>query len=203
MPHPVHRFADFDAVSPETAKAVSTLMQCREGGLGQTGHGRRRAEANANLVPYIDRMAHAYNKTAKVQQFEAGQTVGLTIPTRYREKLDNKLIVCMVLPGEHKDKHAYKLRCEHGIVKGLVRTDELVLWRSPYTFSFTATEDVSMLSSLTIAAAARRCTQANDQPSQCGCKAGCRTQTCSCRKAGVQCTARCHNGIKCSNWGQH
>ena len=105
-------------------------------------------------------MAHAYNKTAKVQHFEAGQIVGLTIPPRYREKLDNKFIVCMVLLGEHTDKDAYKPRCERGLVKGLVHTDQLVVGQSSYTLSFTVTGDISRLSTLTIAKAARLCTRA-------------------------------------------
>ena len=45
--------------------------------------------------------------------------------------LDNKFIVCMVLPREHRDKDAYKMRFEHGLVQGLVRTDQLVHWWSP------------------------------------------------------------------------
>jgi len=52
-------------VSPETATAAQTLLQCHDNPVS-TGHARRRSEAVANLEPYVDRMANQYNKSSKV-----------------------------------------------------------------------------------------------------------------------------------------
>ena len=71
-----------DAVSPETATAALTLLHIPV----TTGHSRRRSEAAANLVPYTERMADMYNKSANVQCLEVGQHVGLEIPSEVREK---------------------------------------------------------------------------------------------------------------------
>ena len=107
----------------------------------------------------------------------------------------------MVVEKKHVD--SYKVRCEHGVINGLVRTDQLVLWTSPHKFDFTATDSISGLKEMAIVTAAKLATKANSKPSQCNCKADCKGQHCSCRKAGVQCTARCHAGKKCQNWGAH
>ncbi|DBA87990.1 TPA: hypothetical protein ACH3X1_004973 [Trebouxia sp. C0004] len=58
-------------VSPETAAAAQTLLQCHDNPV-RTGHARRRSEAKANLEPYVDCMANQYNKSSKVQMFEVG-----------------------------------------------------------------------------------------------------------------------------------
>ena len=138
---------------------------------------------------------------ANVQYFEVGQHVGLQIPVEVKGKTDSKFVVCMEIGRNCKD--GYKLRCEHGLVQGVIRTDQLVTWRSRHSFTFTASDDVSQLQKLSIPAIARMGTKANGVPARCSCRKGCKTHTCSCRRANVQCTARCHVGTKCSNWGEH
>ena len=107
----------------------------------------------------------------------------------------------MVISKHRRD--GYKLRCEHGLVQGLIRTDQLVSWKSEHSFPFTASDDVSRLEQLSIPAIARLGTKANNIPRRCSCKKGCKSRSCACRKADVQCTARCHAGNKCNNWGEH
>lgn len=153
---------------------------------------------HANLVKYTAKMAHQYNKKSRPQVFQVGQTVGLMIPSVAREKLDDKFILCMVIGKKH---HGYSLRCEGGLIQGLIATDQLTVWEPAHTIEFTAKDDVGQLKQLSIPAAARLATRANNQPSRCGCTAGCNNARC--RKAGVQCTARCHTGNKCNNWGEH
>ena len=48
-------------VSPETAAAAQTLLQCHDN-LVSTGRARRHSEAVANLEAYVLRMANQYNK---------------------------------------------------------------------------------------------------------------------------------------------
>ena len=146
-------------------------------------------------------MANQYNKSSKVHWFEVGQHVGLKIPSEVREKMDPRCVVCMVISKERLD--GYKLRCEHDLVQGVIRTDQLVSCKSEHSFPFTASDDVSQLKQLSIPAIARLCTKANGVPARCSCKKGCKTGSCTCRKANVQCTARCHVGRKCDNWGEH
>ena len=150
-------------------------------------------------------MEQAYNKRTNVQVFYVGQLVGLQIdmdiPKLLREKVDDRYIVCMVVEKKHAD--SYRLWFEHGLIKGVVRTDQLVPWKSAHRFDFNAKDSLSALKEVAVATAAKLATQANSQPAQCNCRAGCKAQYCSCRKAGVQCTARCHAGTKCHNWGEH
>lgn len=122
--------------------------------------------------------------------------MSLRIPTEVREKMDPRFVVCMVI---NKQRLGHKLRCEHGLMQGVARTDELVSWKSEHNFPFTASDDVSELKQLFIPAIARLGTKANDVPSRCSCKKACKTKSCACRKANiiVQCTARCHAGSKC------
>ncbi len=187
-------------VSPETATAAQTLLQCHDNPVS-TGHARRRSEAVANLEPYVDRMANQYNKSSNVHWFEVGQHVGLKIPSEVREKMDPRFVVCMVISKQRLD--GYKLRCEHGVVQGVIRTDQVVSWKSEHSFPFTASDDVSQLKQLSIPAVARLCTKANGVPARCSCKKGCKTGSCTCRKANVQCTARFFVGRKCDDWGEH
>ncbi|KAL0027768.1 hypothetical protein WJX77_003718 [Trebouxia sp. C0004] len=95
-------------VSPETAAAAQTLLQCHDNPV-RTGHARRRSEAKANLEPYVDCMANQYNKSSKVQMFEVGEHVGLHIPKEIREKMDPRFVVCMVIRQQRLN--GYKLRC--------------------------------------------------------------------------------------------
>ena len=192
--------ADPAVLSPNTAEAASTLLQCRESA-EEFRHDKLRKAANDQLVPYRERMATVYNKSARVKVFKIGDHVGLQIPVQSREKLDDRYIVCMVVATSGKD--AYRLRSDHGMIQGAIRTDQLVQWTAPHSFEFTAQDDVSKLKPVTIAAVAKHATRANNQPAVCQCKAGCKTNACTCRKAGVQCTARCHVGKKCQNWGKH
>jgi hypothetical protein len=110
-------------VSPETAAAGQALLQCHDNPVS-TGHARRHSEAVANLEPYVDHMANRYNKSSKVQSFEVGDHVGLQIPNEVREKMDPRFGVCTVISEQRLD--GYKLRCEHGLVQGVIRTEQLV-----------------------------------------------------------------------------
>ena len=140
-------FTGADAVSPETATAAQTLLRCHDKPV-TTGHARRRSEAAANLAPYTERMADMYNKSANVQYFEVGQHVGLQIPVEVRGKMDPRFVVCMVIGRNRKD--GYKLRCEHDLVQGVIRTDQLVTWPSRHSFTFTASDDVSCRNSASL-----------------------------------------------------
>ncbi len=119
-------------VSPETAAAAQTLLQCHDN-LVSTGHARRHSEGYCitNLEAYVLCMANQYNKSSSVQRFEAGEHVSLRIPTEVREKMDPRFVVCMVI---NKQRIGHKLRCEHGLMQGVVRTDELVSWKSEHNF---------------------------------------------------------------------
>lgn len=129
-------------VSPETAAAAQTLLQCHDNPIS-TGHARRLSEAVANLEPYVDRKPYQYNQSSKVQRFEVGEHVGLHTPTELREKMDPRFVLCMVIHEQRLD--GYKLRCEHGLVQGVVGTDQLVSWKSEHSFPFTASDDVRLM----------------------------------------------------------
>ena len=115
--------SDGSVVSPETAAAVQALLQCYNNP-ASTGHARGHNEAVAKLEPYVDRMAKQYNESSKVHWFEAGQHAGLQIPNEVREKMDPRFGVCTVISEQRLD--GYKKRCEHGLVQGVIRTDQLV-----------------------------------------------------------------------------
>ena len=115
-------------VSPATASAAQALLQRREDVVasvhadGSTSHARLRSQANTQLKPYVEQMATQYNKNTRVQEFKIGQHVGLQIPVGHRGKCDDKYIVCMVV--KKHPKNGYKLRCEHGMIQGVIRTDQ-------------------------------------------------------------------------------
>ncbi len=69
-------------------------------------------------------MANQYCKSSKVHWCEFGQHAGLQIPNEVREKMDPRTVVCMVISEQRLD--GYKLRCEHGLVQGVICTDQLV-----------------------------------------------------------------------------
>ena len=142
-------------------------------------------------------MSQQYNKKAGAQIFQVGQNDGLQIPVEHREKCDDKYIVCMVVQQE--PHHSYRLRCEHGVIQGLIRTDQLVPWKPAHTFSFKAADGVSAHKALPIPTAARMTTHANSQHDVC---AKVDARLCI-AVAAKQCTARCHVGTKCRNWGHH
>ena len=48
----------------------------------------------------------------------------MQIPNEVREKTDPRFGVCTVISEQRLD--SYKLRCEHGLVQGVSRTDQLV-----------------------------------------------------------------------------
>ncbi len=65
-------------VSPETATAAQTVLQCHDSP-SSTGHARRRCEAVLSLEPYTNPMSSQHNKPAKVHWLEVGQHVGLHV----------------------------------------------------------------------------------------------------------------------------
>ena len=65
-------------VSPETAAAAQTLLQCHDNSVS-TGHARRLSEGVANLEPYDDCKPNQYNQSSKVQKFEVGDHVACTL----------------------------------------------------------------------------------------------------------------------------
>ncbi|KAL3132260.1 hypothetical protein ABBQ32_008848 [Trebouxia sp. C0010 RCD-2024] len=150
-------------LSPGIASAAETLLTvgldntALDITVGQTGHASKRLAANVQLVKHTAKMASEYNKTSTAQVFQVGQTVGLKIPSVAREKLEDRFILCMVIGKKH---HGYTLRCEGGLIQGLIATDQLTLWEPAHTFKFTAKDEVGQLKELSIPA-----TRANNQPS--------------------------------------
>ncbi len=65
-------------VSPETATAAQTVLQCHDSP-NSTKHARRRCEAVPSLEPYTNQISVQHNKPAKVHWLEVGQRVGLHV----------------------------------------------------------------------------------------------------------------------------
>ena len=91
---PFHDCTGIDLVSPETASAAQTLLDCHDDACANdsTNYARLRSEANKQLTPICCKDGAEHNKKAGVQIFAVGQNVGLQIPVDHREKLDDKYI---------------------------------------------------------------------------------------------------------------
>ena len=89
-------------------------------------------------------------KSSKVHWSEVGQHLGLQIPNEVREKMHPRFVVCMVICKQGLDD--CKSRCEHALVQGVIRTDQLVSCKSEHSFPFTASDGVSQLEQIYIPA---------------------------------------------------
>ena len=64
----------------------------------------------------------------------------------------------MVIAKVRKD--SYRLRFEHGLIQGSVRTNERAPWTSQNTFDFAVKDDVSEIQQMATVTAARLMTKA-------------------------------------------
>ena len=96
-----------------------------------------------------------------------------------------------------KQRGSYKVKTEHGVLKGRCRADQL----QKYFHATVQCAGWETDPTITLRSAAKNFNQRKSDISYCKCKSGCMNGKCRCLKKGIQCTTYCHKGKKCKNSG--
>ncbi len=123
--------------------------------------------------------------------YAVGDVVTLSIPPKYCRSGDFSRFFCRVVDRPQHD--LYQLRCESGLLKSLFPSNDLQAVppevASQYQRLITMTGSSV---SLSLAAVARLASTGPPPPVVCRCKPQCTLARCSCIKANVRCSKRCH-----------
>jgi hypothetical protein len=137
------------------------------------------------------RIRHEYAPSFVRKHYSIGDTVGIKIHKVNRTNTDSKILPCKVLDIKiiNDSKSLCKIFSKDGILKNLYSEDDLVDLR---TVCFPGLNSVNP-DSLNEISHIQAC-QKNKNVSKCN------TLRCSCRKANLQCSTKCHtNNRKCEN----
>jgi hypothetical protein len=126
--------------------------------------------------------------------YAVGEIVTLAIPANYRRSGDFSRFYSRVVDKPYHN--LYQLRCEIGILRSLYPSNDLQSVpheiATQYQCIITMTGSSAFVS---LAAAARLASTGPPRLVVCKCQQQCTSTRCSCMKAGVQCSKRCHGSI--------
>jgi len=125
-----------------------------------------------------------------------GTVVSISVPRSLRSTLDPLSLVCVVV--EHTNGHFHRLATQDALLDTCYRANDIaaVSDLSPDVFNLQhVLGSWHLFPTVTMKAIA---TVGREQV-RCGCKKGCNTRMCACRRHGRSCTTRCHPRCSCLN----
>lgn len=137
-------------------------------------------------------MRKKYGNQHQVTGFKEGDVVLVAVPSKLRRGTEASR-----LPGRVfrvRNHGYYEIQTRHGVISNLFLGNELI--KPIDTYECHIPSDVTNKLPLSAVVKAFLTTP---RPKRCGCKGGCHDNRCSCRKANVECTSRCHRRTTCSN----
>jgi len=162
---------------------------------------RLNTQVISNTQRNVSAMETRYNKVNKVEVFEKGDLVRLTIPVEDRFSTDIKRIFRRVVEVKHGNR--YGLQCQYGILQGFYRTNNMDRLAATIPHQIPTLNQGSHRM-LPLREAARHQSPAELMRVRCRCKGNCNTIRCKCFKAKVECTLHCHgqtDEVKCTKNG--
>ena len=170
-----------------------------------TPHAKVRNVARENYLATAPRQTEKYqNQVAHLQKtYNAGDTVGIKIYKIDRSNTAASVLPCKVLSVKSNVRCAYKLYTASGILSVNYSSDDLLDLRH-VVFPELDNLDPTDLKEVSVIRASRGysgwCSSTTDI-SLCSCTGSCITKRCRCRKAGIECSTKCHssNSSCCQN----
>ena len=159
-----------------------------------TQHEILRKMARQDLQSYTDKMANQMNKGKKrINEYQIGDLVRVSVPKIDRFSVDRPTLPCKIM--ERTENNKYGLGSKFGIIEIYYSASEL----EPLgTASFPELDDIPS-NKISIREAARLQSAGLVLGGICNCKSECNNNKCRCKKAGGNCSSRCHSGHSCQN----
>jgi hypothetical protein len=130
---------------------------------------------------------------SKYPAAKKGDTVRVRVPDVDRGRTDGRNILAFVL--ETTDANLYKLGTKHGILNQLYTRNQFTICNEKFIYA----EEIPQ-SEISLRECARMSSKTGGQGySRCGCKGGCKSDKCKCRKEKKLCNSKCHQSGNCSN----
>lgn len=147
--------------------------------------------ALSNLQKQANKMLDV--SSAKYPMAAIGDTVRVRVPDIDRARSDGRNMLATVI--EVIASNLYKLGTKQGVLNQLYSRNQFTVCKE----RFISPEDVPE-TEISLRECCRMSSKCGGQGySRCGCKSGCKSDKCSCRKAKKLCTSKCHHSGSCSN----
>lgn len=175
--------------------------------LPDSRHNAIRDNATVNYMREVKRrrIRHESAPAFIRKHFTVGDTVGIKIHKVDRTNTDSNILPCKILDIKIVSdlKSVYKIYSKDGVLKNYYSEDDLVDLRSVCFPGLNAVDPTS-LSEITHIQACQKNRAVNQDcqaVSVCSCNGKCNTLRCSCKKAKISCSTKCHknNVKKCCN----
>ena len=176
--------------SPSPAGPASTKLPSSP----VTRHTTIRKRALDNTFAAAASMSTYYNRRnrIRVQSFSVGDRVSICVPKLDRTSTDLPRIPCQVIKVHGEKQVSYTLATRHGTLQGTYRAGDI----QTYSGSVEITEDPI----ISLREAAMKFHPENRYTkTSCKCSGGCKTNRCSCRQQGIECSTHCHSSSACAN----
>ena len=159
-----------------------------------TQHEILREMARQDLQIYTDKMVNQMNKGKKrIKEYQIGDLVRVAVPKIDRFSVDRPTLPCKIIKKTKNDK--YELGTKFGIIEICYAASEL----EPLgTAAFPELDNIPS-NKISIREAARLQSVGPVSGGICNYKNECNNNRCRCKKAGGNCSSRCHSGRSCQN----
>jgi len=159
-----------------------------------TQHEILRNMAHQDLQDYTNKMANQMSKGRKrIKEYQIGDLVRVAVPKIDRFSIDRPTLPCKIM--EKTENNKYRLGSKFGTIEIYYSASEL----EPLgTATFPELEDIPS-NKISIREAAHLQSVGSVSGGICNCKSECNSNKCRCKKAGGNCSSRCHSGRSCQN----
>ncbi|CAB5215589.1 unnamed protein product [Rhizophagus irregularis] len=159
-----------------------------------TQHEVLRNMARQDLQDYTNKMANQMSKGRKrIKEYQIGDLVRVAVPKIDRFSVDRPTLPCKIM--EKTENNKYSLGSKFGIIGVYYSASEL----EPLGTETFPELEVIPLNKISIREAARLQSAGLVSGGICNCKGECNSNKCRCKKAGGDCSSRCHSGRSCQN----
>ncbi|CAG8595124.1 1259_t:CDS:2 [Rhizophagus irregularis] len=159
-----------------------------------TQHKILRNMARQDLQNYTNKMANQMSKGRKrIKEYQISDLVRVAVPKIDRFSVDRPTLPCKIM--EKTENNKYSLGSKFGIIGVYYSASEL----EPLGTETFPELEVIPLNKISIREAARLQSAGLVSGGICNCKGECNSNKCRCKKAGGDCSSRCHSGHSCQN----
>ncbi|XP_076037988.1 uncharacterized protein LOC143023355 [Oratosquilla oratoria] len=159
-----------------------------------TRHSSIRKRALENTYISAARMSEFYNrrKRVQVQEFSVGDRVSIAVPKLDRTAMDLPRIPAVVSAIHGSMAKKYSLSTAYGVINTKFTGGDLQ--------AYSGDVEMSIEKHVSLREAAQKFNPENRfLKAHCSCKGSCKTDKCSCRANGIQCSTHCHLRSTCAN----
>ncbi|CAF1036755.1 unnamed protein product [Didymodactylos carnosus] len=158
-------------------------------------HKSVRKQATENYLATANKKRKLYEEHLQnlAETLNVGDCVGINIHDVDRTNTDPKLLPCLIFSKEKKeDSVVFQLACQFGKLVSSFTAESLVSLKAVCPSELKSV-DPAELKSITLIEACKLFVRGSVSGATCDCKSQCATKHCSCKKANVNCSTKCHS----------